>query len=151
MLHTVDCKAVLDLLNLCCRITNPILTIFKLNQFQIVCARFCTAKVLDFSYTCCVAQGCLNGRPKVNFSCLDVRFVRTAVNIVRTSAHVRVYPVDAVLPADGILPSVPTIKTASARARVPTGPGPHRPAPGRTRKDIRRADAALGGQLGFCI
>jgi hypothetical protein len=36
---------------------------------------------------------------------------------VRTSARVRVYPTDAVLPADGFLPSVDVVKTASAWTR----------------------------------
>jgi hypothetical protein len=35
----------------------------------------------------------------------DVLFVRTSADVVRTSARVRVYPADAILPADGFLPS----------------------------------------------
>jgi hypothetical protein len=36
---------------------------------------------------------------------------------VRTSARVRIYPADAVLSADGFLPSVDAVKTASTRIR----------------------------------
>jgi hypothetical protein len=36
------------------------------------------------------------------------------VLFVRTSTRVRVYPVDAVLPVDGFLPSADAVKTASA-------------------------------------
>jgi hypothetical protein len=42
---------------------------------------------------------------------------RPDVLFVRTSARVRVYPTDAVLPADGFLPSADAVKTASARTR----------------------------------
>jgi hypothetical protein len=35
-------------------------------------------------------------------------------DVIRTSARVRVYPADAVLPADKFLPSADAVKTASA-------------------------------------
>jgi hypothetical protein len=39
------------------------------------------------------------------------------VLFIRTSARIRVYPTDAVLSADGFLPSTEAVKTASARTR----------------------------------
>jgi hypothetical protein len=51
-----------------------------------------------------IAQGCHNGRPTVKIT-------------VRTSAHVRVYPADAVLAVDGFLLSDDAVKTASARTQ----------------------------------
>jgi hypothetical protein len=53
------------------------------------------------------------------------KFYRPDVCLVQTSVHVRTYSADAVLPADGLLPSVPTVKIASPRARVRVDPGPH--------------------------
>jgi hypothetical protein len=55
-------------------------------------------------------------------------------DVVRTSARVHVYPVDAVLPADGFLPSADAVKTASTRTRpCPRGrislPFPFPPSP----------------------
>jgi hypothetical protein len=41
----------------------------------------------------------------------DVHFVWTSVDIVRTSACVRIYP------ADGFLPSTPRVQNASPRTR----------------------------------
>jgi hypothetical protein len=38
-------------------------------------------------------------------------------DVVRTSARVRVYPADAVLPADRFLPSADAVNTASARTQ----------------------------------
>jgi hypothetical protein len=49
-------------------------------------------------------QGCHNGHPTVK-------------STVRTSTCVRVYPADAVLPADGFLLSADAVKTASAQIR----------------------------------
>jgi hypothetical protein len=56
-------------------------------------------------------QGCHNGRFWRKIT------VRTCVDVVRTSARVRVYLADAVLPADGFLLSDDAVKTASARTR----------------------------------
>jgi hypothetical protein len=47
--------------------------------------------------------------------CHKERFWRKIT--VQTSARVRVYPADAVLPADGFLPSADAVETASARTR----------------------------------
>jgi hypothetical protein len=64
---------------------------------------------------------------------------------VRTSARVRVYPADAILPADGFLPSADARTCKRVRADV-----------ARTRVDTRRGAtgprrrAVMGGQsLGF--
>jgi hypothetical protein len=73
-------------------------------------------------------QGCQNGHPTVKFT-------------IQTSARVRIYPINAFLPADGFLPSAPTIKNASARVRVPARTH------GRA-LDTRRADAVIGGVVG---
>jgi hypothetical protein len=64
-------------------------------------------------------QGCLNGRPTVKFT-------------VRTSARVCVYPADAILPADGFLPSA----DAGPRGPTPTGTGRE-----RADGDVRRESA----------
>jgi hypothetical protein len=50
-------------------------------------------------------QGCHNGRPTIKI-------------IVQTSTRVRIYPADAVLPADEFLPCADAIKTACPRARA---------------------------------
>ena len=52
--------------------------------------------------------------------------IQTSTNIVRTSARIRVYPVDVVLHMDRFLPSAVAIKTSSAgtRQRVHAGAGP---------------------------
>jgi hypothetical protein len=81
---------------------------------------------------------------------------RSDVLFVWTSARVRVYPVDAVLPADGFLPSTNAVKTASARtwgvrvsAPRPRGHGSARTrgrASARTHVDTRRAATGPRGR-----
>jgi hypothetical protein len=56
----------------------------------------------------------------------DVRFVRMSVDVVQTSARVRVYP------ADGFLLSADVVKTVSTWTRAHVSV--------RTRRDTRRAD-----------
>jgi hypothetical protein len=51
------------------------------------------------------SQGCYNGRFWMKIT------VQTSVDVVRTSARVRIYP------ADGFLPSADAVKTASALTR----------------------------------
>jgi hypothetical protein len=54
---------------------------------------------------------------------------RPNVLFIRTSARVRVYPADAVLPVDGFLLSADAVKTASARTHLPPLPSPSLPSP----------------------
>jgi hypothetical protein len=54
-------------------------------------------------------QGCHNGHFWMKIT------VRTSVDVVRTSARVRGYSADVVLPVDGFLPSEDSVKTAAVR------------------------------------
>jgi hypothetical protein len=58
-----------------------------------------------------VNQGCHKGRFSRKIT------VRTSADVVRTSARIRVYPADAVLPADGFLSFADAVKTASTRTQ----------------------------------
>jgi hypothetical protein len=62
-----------------------------------------------------VLDGCQTGCPTMARwqGCHKGRFWRKIT--VWTSARVRIYPADVVLPADGFLPSADTVKTASVR------------------------------------